>query len=458
MIPLRIAGRRFWLWGLVFSLASAAVICNSPNVAFVDFPQFWAAGRTVGSPDLLDPARHGAWEVLHGIVLDFFPYPPATAWLFAPFAAFSLPVGFWLHALAMTALVGIGGILGARLYGLDDRVGMMGAFAWGPCMASVSFGQNAPLGLVFALLAIEGLRRDSYVLAGLGVGLLLYKPTLAIPLLGLMLLRRRWRALGVAAVVGCGWYVLSVGATAGDWAWPGQFVAGLGDWYHRTTAFNPAKATSISGVLIGYGAPAIVAWGISLAVVILSIPRLLKAPMVEAGAGACLLGLAVSPHSLNYEAVLALPAILWMLGGTGAGISEPARTRLIVAVYVAGLAHLISTWAGLSSVGVAVLALTAIWISGWQRFETTPGSPADPAPAQMISVPLPSPPRPQGRRNFVFRMRVGRDRHAVVRHNRCRIARGRQGHDPRPRLDGAGQSGHLAGEADRHGSLAGARG
>ena len=33
----------------------------------------------------------------------------------------------------------------------------------------LAFGQNGPLALVFALLAIEGLRRDEDWLAGLGV-------------------------------------------------------------------------------------------------------------------------------------------------------------------------------------------------------------------------------------------------------------------------------------------------
>ena len=267
-VPLRITSRRFWLWGLVFGLMSTAVIANSPNIRYVDFPQFWAAGRMAGTPDLLDPVRHHAWQLANGVPPDFWPYTPGAAWLWAPFGAFSVGDGFWLHALAMTLLVFVGGALGARVYGLDARVGMIFAFAWAPSMASAAFGQNGPLALVFALLAIEGLRRDEDWLAGLGVGLLLYKPTLAVPLLGLLLLRRRWWALAAAAGVGCGWYVLSVAAAAGNWAWPVQLADGLGEWFRATTAFNPAKSTSIPGVLIGYGVPWFVAWGIAAAVVL----------------------------------------------------------------------------------------------------------------------------------------------------------------------------------------------
>jgi hypothetical protein len=365
-VPLRVSSRRFWLWGLVFGLASTAVIANSPNILYVDFPQFWAAGRTAGTPDLLDPALHHAWQAANGVPQDFWPYTPGAAWLWWPFGLFSMGDGFWLHALAMTVLVFVGGALGARVYGLDVRVGLIFAFAWGPSMASVAFGQNGPLALVFALLAIEGLRRDDDRLAGLGAGLLLYKPTLALPLLGLMLLRRRWRGLGVAAGVACGWYLLSV-AAAGNWAWPVQLAEGLGEWFRATTAFNPAKSTSIPGVLIGYGVPWAVAWGVAAAVVLAALPRLLRAPLVEAAAGACLVGLLVSPHSLNYEATVMLPIVLWSLGGRGAGIAEPWRTRLVLACCAAGLLHLVSTALGLSSVGVAAVAATAIWISGWQR-------------------------------------------------------------------------------------------
>jgi hypothetical protein len=375
-VPLRVNSRRFWLWGLVAGLGSTAVIANSPNILYVDFPQFWAAGRTAGTPDLLDPARHHAWQVAHGVPPDFFPYTPGAAWLWWPFGHFSLGDGFWLHALAMTALVFAGGWLGARVYGLDVRVGLICAFAWAPSMASVAFGQNGPLGLVFALLAIEGLRRDDERLTGLGVGLLLYKPTLALPLLGLLLLRRRWLGLVVAAGVSCGWYLMSVAAAAGDWTWPVAMVNGLGEWFRACMAYNPAKSTSIPGVLIGYGVPWPVAWAVAAAVVLAALPRLLRASLVEAAAGACLVGLVVSPHSLNYEATLMLPIVLWSLGGRGAGIAEPWRTRLVVVCCVAGLLHLFSTYLGLSSVGVAAVAVAAIWISGCQREETT-AEPAD---------------------------------------------------------------------------------
>lgn len=364
------------MWGLVCGVIGAAISSNSPSAGYVDFPQFWAAGRTVGTADLLDRGLHGAWEAANGVAPDLFPYTPGTAWFFAPFSILPMAAGFWVHAAVMTALVGVAGFLAGRTFGLQGRVGLIVAFAWGPCMVAVAFGQNAPLALLLVVLALEGLRRDSDALVGLGVGLLLYKPTVAIPLLVLLLLRRRWRALGVAALVAAGWYIASVAATAGDWMWPIHLLAALGVYYGPNTSFNAIRATSIPGVLVGNGAPPIVAWGLAAALVVAALPRLLRSPIVEAAAGACLIGLAVSPHSLNYEAALALPAILWTMGGLGTGIREPVRTWLIGVYCVAGLMILISLWAGLSSVGIAVLVMAIIWISGWQRLDAASASPA----------------------------------------------------------------------------------
>ena len=371
-IPLRLTARWFWLFGIALGFVSVVVIFGSPFYRFVDFGQFWAAGHTVGTPDLLDPVRHMDWQIAHGVRPASFVYPAGSAWLFVPFATTSLAVGFWLHAIVMTGLVAAAGILGARVYGLDWRVGLVAAFAWAPCMASAVTGQNAALGLVLALVAIEGLRRDDDFLAGLGVGLLLYKPTLAVPLIALMLLRQRWRASLIVVGFAGGWYLAGVAAAAGDWTWPGRWLSVIGDYYASDTASNLVRTISIPGLLLGTGVPSIAVWALALAVGALAVPRLLRWPIAEAGAGACLVGLAISPHALNYEGALILPALLWAMGATVTGIAEPARTRLIVAAYLVAPEYLISETVGLSSLVIVTAVGAAIWISGWRRTETLP--------------------------------------------------------------------------------------
>jgi hypothetical protein len=370
VIPLSVSGRSFWLAGTILALVGVVVVFVSPWNGFGDFGQFWSAGRTVGTLDLLDPVRHGVWQKANGVTVGFFAYPPGAAWLFVPFGMTSLAVGYWLHALAMTLLAAAGGILGAQVYGLDRRVGLIMVFAWAPVLVSVAFGQNMALALLLALATIEGLRRDDDRLAGLAVGLLLYKPTLALPLLGLMLIRGRWRAVSVAAAVGLGWYLLSVAAAGDDWGWPAGWLAGFEGYWVVDVPFNAAREISIPSLLTGHSVINPVAWLAAVVMAGLAIPRLRRAPIVEAGAGACLVGLAVSPHSLDYEAVMLLPILMWSLGRTATGISEPARTRLIVGAYLAAQLLLLTTASVLSSAAVVTFAAVAIWIAGWQRFET----------------------------------------------------------------------------------------
>jgi Glycosyltransferase family 87 len=378
VIPLRLTARRFWLWGLVLALVGLVLVAASPWRGFADFPQFWSAARTVGTPDLLDPVRHGAWQAENGIKFGFFAYPPGSAWLFAPFGAVSLVDGYWLQAAVMTSLAAAGAALGARIYGIDRRVGLVMVFAWAPTLVSVAFGQNMALALLLALATIEGLRRDDDRLAGLAVGLLLYKPTLALPLLGLMLLRGRWRGIAVAAAVGLGWYLLGVAAAGGDWAWPAAWLSGLGDYYAIDVPYNAARSISIPGLLTGYRVPAAIGWLPAVAVVGLAIPRLRRSSMIEAGAGACLVGLAVSPHSLDYEAVLMVPFLMWSLGGTRSGTAEPARTRLIVGGYLVAQLLVVSTAFVVGSSALVTLAAAGIWISGWQRAESPEESASEP--------------------------------------------------------------------------------
>ena len=110
-----------------------------------------------------------------------------------------------------------------------------------------------------------------------------------------------------------------------------------------------------------------------MAVAMAALPRLLRSPIAEAGAGACLIGIVVSPHSLQYEAVMMLPLLLWAAGGTGSGIAEPWRTRLLVGAYLAAQLYVVTPFAGISVFVVMTLGATAIWITGWHRQEAASG-------------------------------------------------------------------------------------
>jgi hypothetical protein len=100
------------------------------------------------------------------------------------------------------------------------------------------------------------------------------------------------------------------------------------------------------------------------AVVGLSVVRgLLRAPVVEAAAGACLLTLVAGPRVWGYEAGLALPILAWAAGG---GLEEPWRTRLIFAVAPLGLLWLASAYTVVSGVALVLGVVMALWAWRWR--------------------------------------------------------------------------------------------
>jgi hypothetical protein len=368
-IPLRIKPRRFWLWGTALVVMSAVIMIGAPFNKWVDFPQFWLAAKVVGTPDLMDPARQEAWQIAHGYAPWIFLYPPGTAYLFLPLRLLPLEIAFYAHAAAITLMGVAAGLVGARAFALDTRVALIAALAWSPTLAAAAVGQNAPLAMLCAMIAIYALRNNRQVLAGIAVGMMLYKPTLAVPMFALLLLRRQWTALFSASVVAIGWYLLGVAGSAGDWFWPKDWLSLTAPFFSADITQNVNKTVALPGLLMGHGVPTVIAWGAAIAVVVAALPRLLRVSIAEAGAAACLLGVVASQHSLQYEAVMVLPILMWAAAGTGTGLAEPWRTRLLVAAYLLAQLYVVTPFAGISVFVAITFGASAIWISGWQRQE-----------------------------------------------------------------------------------------
>jgi len=361
--PLALPPRRVRLWAVALAIAGLIPI----ETAFVsgggDWSVFWSAGATVGTADFLDAGRHFAWQSAHGVIEYFFPYPPAAAWPLWPLGHMPIWLGFAFNAALMLGCVLAAGLFVARIFGMRRDVAILLAFAWTPLTASADFGQNATFAALLALWAIDGLRRDRPLEVGVAVGLMMYKPTLALPLLGLLVLRWRWRDLLVAAAVVGGGYLASVAAAAGNWQWPGTWWTQLQPWLARDLAGNADKAVSIPG-LIGRlpGVPAWLPIAVMVAIVLLALPGLIRAPLVEAAAGACLLALAAGPRVWGYEAGLLLPMLAWAASG---GVDEPWRTRLLVVAVPMGLLWVFSLYTIVSGVAVVVALAMALWIVRW---------------------------------------------------------------------------------------------
>jgi hypothetical protein len=328
-----------------------------------DWSVFWSAGATVGSSNLANAANHTAWQAAHGVTEQFWYYPPAFAYAFAPFTGLPLWLGYIVHAVLMLGLVATAGLLAARSFRISDQAGLLLALAWTPATASINMGNPAPLATVLTLWMIYALSRDREFEAGLALGLLIYKPTLGLPLLAFFVLRRRWRVVAVGSAAVAAWYLLSVAATAGDWAWPVNWWNDSPPWLAADLAANAQKAISLPGLLVRLpGFPTWLAYLAGAALGVAALRGLIRAPLLEATAAACLLTLADGPRIWVYEAGLLLPIFAWAAGG---GLPEPWRTRLIVIGVPLGLLWFLSAATVVSGVAVIVSIALGLWLWRW---------------------------------------------------------------------------------------------
>jgi len=358
--------QRVRLWWFALAAIGLLPIAAALNNGWGDWSAFWAAGGTVGSPSLMDSTLHTAWQTSHGIPGDPWRYPPAFAYLFWPASALPVGLSFAINAGLMLSMVVVAGILLSRIFDLQRDVTVRLAFAWTPALAAINMGQNAPLAVVLALWAIDALRRDSRIEVGLASGLLMYKPTLGLPLLAFLVLRRRWRSLSTALVVVAAGYLLSVAAAAGDWLWPGAWWDGIQPLLSGDLIFNADKTISLPG-LIGRvaGLPSWLPYVGGAAVVLLALRGLVRAPIVEAASAVCLLTLVAGPRVWSYEAGLMLPVLAWSLAG---GLSEPWRTRLVLLVVSMSLLWMVSPLTIVSGIAVIVNAAMVMWLWRWRPF------------------------------------------------------------------------------------------
>lgn len=338
--PLRLSRDRVQLYGGTLILLGFLPLLLFPNMDGnrwrwsvlwgSDWAYFVGGGATVGTHDLLGP-RHVAWEAAHGFTVALpWGYPPALAWLFAPFAHISLAAGFWINAAAMLAACVATAIVAARIYGLSIGFATLAVLAWEPAVVSIPGGQNASVAMLLSVICTYGLVRNRPIVTGIAVGLLLFKPTDAAIFVLLLLLRRQWQALSVVALAALAWYLAGVPATAGDWNWPHYYVASLSAWYPHQQYSQWLINTS--ALVIRLGVPTILANALSAAMLLVWCLIALRVSILEAASFAGLFAIATSLHSNPHEAALLVPALFFIM----TNVAEPWRTRLVAVAYAIG--------------------------------------------------------------------------------------------------------------------------
>jgi hypothetical protein len=329
-VPLRISRDRVWFYGIaLLVLAALPAVLAYPS----DWQRFWAAGATAGTATLLNVEQHAAFQSAHGMstALWVYPwaYPPVFAWAFTPAAHLPLAGGYALNFALTLAFVGLSGSILARVFGLSQGYGVIAALAWEPAIYAADVGQPSALWLLLVSIAIAGAARRSPLLLGGAVGVLLLKPTIALPFVILLLVRKEWRACGVVALCAAAWYVGSVAATAGDWNWIPTYI-GIVHALYNTDLGALYNGITLPMILVRLGTAPSIALALGAVVFVAFLPALSRANILQALSFTSILSLALSAHAWMYEAGLALPALFYAM----AKLAEPWRTRLIVAAYL----------------------------------------------------------------------------------------------------------------------------
>ena len=268
------------------------------------------------------PCQHDVLAQLYHVAPVYFPIgyanPPLAAWLLQPLTHLPLAwgAGIFLSLSLLSTIIAVA--LGVRLHRAARA-----AAATGPLITVLALFALLPGGQTFALAQWDGflllaavaavtLFPTRPVLGGLVLSILCVKPQLAwiapLALLG----TRHWRA-GMGFAIGLAVWVGSTLAIVG--------TTGAADWIHNVLPIQEQLVSitiSVAGILSALGAPTLavaVVTGLiaaGLLGLMASRPALRTTPVAEVVGVALLWTLAVTPHLLPHDLILAgLPLLLW---------------------------------------------------------------------------------------------------------------------------------------------------
>lgn len=359
-----------------------------------DFPAFYAAGSIVADgdwADLYDPDRQiEAQAELFGDAEGsylYFAYPPHAAPMYRPLAAVDYRVAYAIHTLVMAAALVVAlALVRPMLRVAREHFELIatGALLCYPMLRAVTGGQNTALSLLAIAATWRLLDDERDVAAGLVLALLLYKPQLAVPLIGLALIARRWRAVAGAAAGAAVVWAFGAAVMGADWV--GRWWGDVADFAAADADINGHNAISWIGVgdaLFGAGSAtaALIGWPL-VAATVLGLVWLWSRPDVELATRVAVATtgvILISPHAMFYDAgLLVLPALVAI---DRLPRLDPRTLRTIIFLWAAAWLHLLADPIGLAPLFLVTLA-TAAWTT-----HTLLRHPAPPAPHQTGSPP-----------------------------------------------------------------------
>jgi hypothetical protein len=199
-------------YGLLSMLVGAWMVLSMYHsqpyrtIGNVDFPAFYNAGRIVNEGGNLYDAK--LQEDIYLRMEDpahrsnnirYFAYTPFFALIFAPLARLPYGIAFVTWGIISSALFVIGFLLAWKALGLPTEHrnnALLIAFSFLPFFAwTLLVGQVTAFGFFSLALAIYFERTGRPLIAGCALSLILYKPTLLILIVPMLLITKRWRLI-----------------------------------------------------------------------------------------------------------------------------------------------------------------------------------------------------------------------------------------------------------------------
>jgi len=325
-----------------------------------DYPEFYAAGKLVdhGHADRLydldaQTAAQAPYIGHDGGVLAFG-YPPHVAWVYGLLARLPYRLSWLVHtalmALAAAASIVLLQPFLQRLRGFTLPLIAL-ALTFLPLAVGSMLGQNTALTMVILCAAARLFHERRELSAGLVLGLLLYKPQLAAPLLLLLFAALSWRAVvGVATTAVATWCANAV-LFGTDWV--GVWLHGLSSFGEADAASNSHNAINLVGVAeasLGHTTIVVVVASFAAAAIAWIAWQRRSADMARALASAVPASLLLAPHVLYYDAGLLAITGLVLLD------RAPSWRPAVLGAWVFGLAHLLAPALGWDPLVLLVIA------------------------------------------------------------------------------------------------------
>jgi hypothetical protein len=343
-----------------------------------DFPAFYSAGTIVADgniDDLWDPATQAAAQ--DGLLGDedgfiMFPYAPHVAGAYSILAQLPYRAAYVVHtALMVGLLVAALQLLRPMIPVVDRRfpLTLAATLTSYPVFVGIGGGQNTAFTLFLIALIWRSLATDREFVAGLAAAVLLFRPQYALPIIGLLLLGRHWRAVGAAGIGAVGVWSLNALIFGPAWltTWLRE-VQPLLEADADVNALNEIAPIGFLHSLLGTDSKAALVVGglVSAAVVATLVWTWWRSTLVideriaVTTAGLLLIG----PHTIYYDSSLLLFTVLVLFDR---GLVDQ---RVVALAWAFGIVHLGKTAAGASPLAVVVVIVFA-W-TAWTLLRRSP--------------------------------------------------------------------------------------